>query len=108
MGGQVERPTYEQVCGGRTGHAEVVRVRFDPTRSVTAICWNASSTCTTPLPSTARATNVGTQYRSAIFWHSPEQRAEAEGLIADLTGAPLPGPHRHPGSRSRPFLAAEA
>lgn len=85
MGGQVEHPTYEQVCGGRTGHAEVVRVRFDPDqigyRDLLACFFDLHD----PTTLNRQGNDVGTQYRSAIFWHTPEQREEAESLIAELS-----------------------
>lgn len=86
MGGESERPSYEQVCGGRSGHAEVVQVRFDPDE----ISYHDLLECFFDLhdPTTLnrQGNDVGSQYRSAIFWHSPEQRAEAEAVIAELTG----------------------
>ena len=84
MGGRVERPSYEQVCGGQTGHAEVVQVNFDPDQigyRELLECYFDLHDPTTP---NRQGNDVGTQYRSAIFWHSPEQRAEAEALIAEL------------------------
>ncbi len=85
MGGEVDHPGYEQVCGGRTGHAEVVQVRFDPT----VIGYRDLLECFFDLhdPTTLnrQGNDVGTQYRSAIFWHTPEQRADAEAVIAGLT-----------------------
>ncbi|MDP2833808.1 MAG: peptide-methionine (S)-S-oxide reductase MsrA [Pseudomonadota bacterium] len=85
MGGQVERPSYEQVCGGRSGHAEVVQVRFDPDqisyRDLLACFFDLHD----PTTLNRQGNDVGTQYRSAIFWHTPEQREAAESLIAELS-----------------------
>lgn len=92
MGGELDHPSYEQVCGGRSGHAEVVRIRFDPS----VISYRELLECFFDLhdPTTLnrQGNDVGTQYRSAIFWHSPDQRAEAEALIAELSSrAAFPG-----------------
>ncbi|MBI5937749.1 MAG: peptide-methionine (S)-S-oxide reductase MsrA [Betaproteobacteria bacterium] len=87
MGGQVERPSYEAVCNGDTGHAEVVQVRFDPAviayREILEVFF-AIHDPTTP---NRQGNDRGSQYRSAIFCHSPEQLAAARGLIAELTEA---------------------
>ena len=93
MGGAVENPTYEQVCSGRTGHAEVVQVTFDADitsyRDVLEVFF-AIHDPTTP---DRQGNDVGTQYRSAIFYHDEGQKAEAEGLIRELTAeAVFPAP----------------
>jgi len=85
MGGQVEHPSYEQVCGGHTGHAEVVRVRFDPNQISYRDLLECFFDLHDPTTLNRQGNDVGTQYRSAIFCHNPEQRAEAEVAIADLT-----------------------
>lgn len=83
-GGDVPDPTYEQVCGGRTGHAEVVRITFDPEmisyREILDIFF-AIHDPTTP---DRQGADVGTQYRSVIFHHSPEQKRVAEQAVEDL------------------------
>lgn len=85
MGGKTENPTYEMVCMGRTGHAEVVQVTFDPKvvsfREVLDVFFAIHD----PTTLNRQGNDVGTQYRSAIFYHSPEQKATAEQVIADLT-----------------------
>jgi peptide-methionine (S)-S-oxide reductase len=83
-GGHLARPSYQQVCAGRTGHAEVVRLRFDPGilpfRELLEVFF-AIHDPTTP---DRQGADVGPQYRSIILAHSAAQRAEAERLIADL------------------------
>jgi peptide-methionine (S)-S-oxide reductase len=93
VGGTVARPTYEAVCGGDTGHAEAVRVTFDPHtvsyRDLLAIFFAIHD----PTTLNRQGNDRGTQYRSAIFYHSPEQRQVAEDMIADLAGQQIyPGP----------------
>ena len=77
MGGTLENPTYEDVCTGRTGHAEVVQVGYDPSEvsfdDLLGVFWRAHDPTTT----NRQGPDVGTQYRSVIFWHSPEQAAAA-------------------------------
>ena len=77
IGGQVDQPTYEQVCGGRTGHAEAVRVTFDPAvvsfRDLLEIFFVIHD----PTTRNRQGNDVGTQYRSAIFYHTPEQQQAA-------------------------------
>jgi peptide-methionine (S)-S-oxide reductase len=84
-GGGVNNPTYEQVCTGRTGHAEVVQVAFDPKaisyREILEIFFVIHD----PTTLNRQGGDVGTQYRSAIFYHSPAQKETAEKLIAELT-----------------------
>ncbi len=86
-GGSVERPTYEQVCAGTTGHAEVAQVTFDPDvihyRDILDVFF-AIHDPTTP---DRQGNDVGPQYRSAIFTHTDEQAATAKAVIAELTAA---------------------
>jgi len=83
-GGHVPNPTYEQVCTGRTGHAEVVQVTFDPAiisyREILEIFFAIHD----PTTLNRQGADVGTQYRSVIFYHSPEQKQAAEAMIAEL------------------------
>ncbi|MBK6741758.1 MAG: peptide-methionine (S)-S-oxide reductase MsrA [Hydrogenophilales bacterium] len=85
MGGQIDQPTYEQVCGGDTGHTEVVQIHFDPDvisyRELLEVFFAVHD----PTTLNRQGNDVGTQYRSAIYWHSPEQCADAETVIATLT-----------------------
>ena len=89
MGGTVDDPSYKAVCSGTTGHAEVVQVRFDPSvipySEVLDWFWRLHD----PTTLNRQGADVGTQYRSAIFVHSPEQRATAEAskAAADASGA---------------------
>ena len=83
-GGDVENPTYEQVCGGRTGHAEVVQIAFDPQVVTYRDLLDVFFTIHDPTTKDRQGADVGPQYRSIIFYHNPEQRAEAEAVIAEL------------------------
>src|SRR4051794_30849192 len=82
-GGKTTNPTYRQVCGGGTGHAEVVRVHFDPAaisfREILEIFFVIHD----PTSRNRQGADVGTQYRSAIYYQSPEQRKVAEEVIAE-------------------------
>ena len=84
MGGQVLNPTYEQVCTGQTGHAEVVRLEFDPSvisyRDILEIFFTIHD----PTTPDRQGNDVGTQYRSAIFFTSPEQETTARKVMAEM------------------------
>src|ERR1700736_4331145 len=84
-GGQVPHPTYEQVCGGRTGHAEVVQVTFDPETITFREILEVFFTIHDPTTLNRQGADVGTQYRSAIFFDSPEQEQTAREVIAETT-----------------------
>jgi peptide-methionine (S)-S-oxide reductase len=86
MGGHLERPTYTAVCGGDSGHAEVVRITFDPGRIAYRTLLEIFFALHDPTTLNRQGNDVGTQYRSAIFWHDAEQKAEAEAMITRLTG----------------------
>ena len=85
MGGSVANPTYEAVCGGDTGHAEVVRITFDPGTVSFKDILDVFFVIHDPTTLNRQGNDAGTQYRSVIFYHSPEQKAEAERVIADLS-----------------------
>lgn len=84
MGGHVDNPSYEQVCGGHTGHAEVVQITFDPSVTSFRDLLRVFFTIHDPTTLHRQGNDVGTQYRSAVFYHSDEQRKAAEDVIAEL------------------------
>lgn len=92
--GHVAQPDYEQVCGGGTGHAEVVRLTFDPDvvdfKTVLGVFFSIHD----PTTLNRQGHDVGTQYRSGIYWHDAGQEREARAMVDELTrehvfGAPL-------------------
>ena len=92
-GGTTERPTYRDVCSKKTGHAEVVQITFDPARisyeQLLEKFWSVHD----PTTLNRQGPDVGSQYRSAIFYHTPEQRSVAEHAKASEDAA---GKHRRP------------
>jgi peptide-methionine (S)-S-oxide reductase len=88
-GGHVENPTYKAVCNGTTGHAEVVQVTFDPQEITFKDVLKVFFTIHDPTTLNRQGADVGTQYRSAIFTHSPEQETAAKEVIAELGAAGL-------------------
>jgi peptide-methionine (S)-S-oxide reductase len=88
-GGSVPDPTYAEVCSGETGHAEVVQITFDPARIRVKEILEIFFTIHDPTTLNRQEADVGTQYRSAIFYHTPEQKKVAEQVIADLNAAGL-------------------
>lgn len=88
-GGHVPNPSYEAVCAGTTGHAEVVRVAFDPDEITYRDLLDVFFTIHDPTTLNRQGADVGTQYRSAIYFESPEQEATAREAIADLTAQRL-------------------
>jgi len=89
MGGRTPNPTYEQVCGGDTGHAEVVRITFDPAVVSFKELLEVFFVIHDPTTLDRQGNDSGTQYRSAIFYHTLRQKADAEEVIARLSTAKL-------------------
>lgn len=89
MGGQVANPTYEQVCGGDTGHAEVVQVTFDPHVVSFQEILQVFFVIHDPTTLNRQGNDVGSQYRSAIFYHSDQQKETAGRVIAEIGQAAL-------------------
>jgi peptide-methionine (S)-S-oxide reductase len=85
-GGDTPAPTYEQVCRGTTGHAEVVRIEFDPAVISYRELLEVFFTIHDPTTLNRQGNDIGTQYRSVIFFHSPEQEATAKQVIACMAG----------------------
>lgn len=112
-GGTVKNPAYREVCNGTTGHAEVVQVTFDPARLAYRDLLEIFFAFHDPTTLNRQGPDTGTQYRSAIFFHSPEQERTARELIAELDAARIwnrpivtevapfeafyPGPESHQG-----------
>ncbi|TMA83375.1 MAG: peptide-methionine (S)-S-oxide reductase MsrA [Deltaproteobacteria bacterium] len=92
-GGSLRNPTYEDVCSGRTGHAEVVQIEYDPARvsydRLLDVFWENHD----PTTLNRQGPDIGEQYRSAIFFHTPEQEAAAKASKARLEGS---GRYRRP------------
>jgi peptide-methionine (S)-S-oxide reductase len=83
-GGKRPDPTYEQVCTGATGHAEVVQISFDPSIITYRDLLGVLFTIHDPTTLNRQGNDIGTQYRSVVFFHSPEQEREARDVIAEL------------------------
>ncbi len=88
-GGHMPNPSYAQVCEDNTGHAEVVRITFDPQVVSYHDLLKVFFSIHDPTTLNRQGNDVGTQYRSAIFYHSPEQKATAEQVIREITEAGL-------------------
>lgn len=86
-GGQVEKPTYEQVCAGTTGHAECIQVTYDPAEVSYEELLEVFFKTHDPTTLNRQGNDFGTQYRSVIFYHSDEQRAAAEKIKQELDAA---------------------
>lgn len=88
-GGSIRNPTYYEVCSGLTGHAEVVQITFDPAIISFRDILEVFFTIHDPTTLNRQGGDTGTQYRSAIFYRTPEQKATAEEVIAELNAAGL-------------------
>jgi peptide-methionine (S)-S-oxide reductase len=86
-GGQVANPSYEQVCTGGTGHAEVVQITYDPEQITFRDLLDVFFTIHDPTTRNRQGADVGPQYRSAIFYHTPEQQRIAQEVIAEYNAA---------------------
>ena len=88
-GGRVANPSYQTVCTGTTGHAEVVQLAFDPQAIGFREILEVFFTIHDPTTLNRQGTDTGPQYRSTVFYHSPEQKATAEQVIEELNAAKL-------------------
>jgi peptide-methionine (S)-S-oxide reductase len=88
-GGHIPNPTYAAVCEERTGHAEVIQLTFDPERIAFADILDVFFSVHDPTTLNRQGADVGTQYRSAIFFHTPEQQRVAQEKIAELNAKKL-------------------
>ncbi|NOT35115.1 MAG: peptide-methionine (S)-S-oxide reductase MsrA [Candidatus Eisenbacteria bacterium] len=86
-GGAGPNPTYEAVCGGRTGHAEVVQVSFDPQQITFDDLLEVFFSIHDPTTLNRQGADVGTQYRSVVFWNSDDQRAALERVVARIVAS---------------------
>jgi peptide-methionine (S)-S-oxide reductase len=86
-GGTTANPTYQEVCTGQTGHAEVVQITFDPQVITYKELLEVFFTIHDPTSLNRQGADVGTQYRSAIFYHTPEQKSTAEQVIKEIEAA---------------------
>jgi peptide-methionine (S)-S-oxide reductase len=86
-GGQVPNPTYERVCSGTTGHAEVVQITFDPAVVSFRDLLHVFFTIHDPTTPNRQGADIGTQYRSAVFYHTPEQQADVQEVVRELAAA---------------------
>jgi peptide-methionine (S)-S-oxide reductase len=83
-GGKMDNPSYEQVCSGTTGHTEVVQISFDSTKITYRELLEVFFTIHDPTTLNRQGADVGTQYRSVIFYHTPEQQKVAQEIIREL------------------------
>ena len=84
MGGASDNPSYEEVCGGDSGHAEVVQIRFDPAQVSFRELLEVFFLIHDPTTRNRQGNDVGTQYRSAVFFHSPAQQQQAQQLMQEM------------------------
>lgn len=108
MGGTVENPTYRAVCTGRTGHAEVIQIKFDPEKitfdELLEVFWKTHD----PTTLNRQGADTGTQYRSAVFYHNDQQRETAESYKKKLNDAgAFPNPIVTEITKASEFYVAE-
>jgi peptide-methionine (S)-S-oxide reductase len=84
IGGKIKNPTYREVCSGLTGHAEAIQIDYDPSVLSFETLLTVFFSMHDPTTLNRQGGDIGTQYRSAIFYHNAEQKAEAEACIAKL------------------------
>ncbi len=84
-GGRVENPTYQELCSGRSGHAEVVQLQFDPEVTSYREVLDVFFATHDPTTLDRQGADAGPQYRSAVFYHSLEQKSTLEAIITELT-----------------------
>jgi peptide-methionine (S)-S-oxide reductase len=109
IGGPLPNPTYEAVCSGRTGHAEAVRITFDPAAVSYRELLEVFFVIHDPTTLNRQGNDVGSQYRSAIYFHTPEQKATAEAIVAELNSEQaFPRPIVTEITAAGPFYEAEA
>ncbi len=108
MGGHTANPSYNEVCSGRSGHAEVVQVTFDPPVTPYREILEVFFAIHDPTTLNRQGNDAGTQYRSAVFFHSPEQERVAREMIAGLDAERVwPGPVVTEVAPASTFYAAE-
>lgn len=108
MGGKNPNPTYQQVCEGNTGHVEIVRVNFDPQHISFTELLDVFFTVHDPTTLNRQGNDVGTQYRSVIFYTSEEQKQQAEEAIAKLNSSrAFPSPVVTTVEPAKDFFVAE-
>ncbi len=86
-GGHIAHPSYEAVCTGTTGHAEVIQIKYDPSKVAYELLLEVFFNTHNPTTLNKQGADRGTQYRSVVFYHTAEQKEKAEKIIADLTEA---------------------
>lgn len=107
-GGKTKNPTYKEVCQDETGHAEVVHVTYDPSKVSYSKLLEVFFENHNPMQLNRQGPDVGTQYRSAVFFYNDEQRAAAEATIAKLgTSGKFPRPIVTEVTKAQPFFKAE-
>lgn len=107
MGGQIKNPAYREICTGRTGHAEVIKITYDPEAITYKDLLQVFFTTHDPTTLNRQGNDVGTQYRSAIFYSDDEQKAVATQVINDLQNTLFEDPIVTQLQAATPFYKAE-